>query len=288
MVWALEKWQHYLEPKLFKIVTDHSALQWVLSSTKTTSRLIRWALRLQKFDLTVEYQKGKLNVVHDALSRIPTCSECNLYSSKKDADALPMTLPLVWEEQNKDPILENIFKTLAENNDTSEQNYVILEDKLYFRKRMTNNQCHYRLYIPQSLVQTMLRAYHNSPLSCHLGIFKTYKRLQEVAFWPWMWRDVKEFVKCCLKCQTLKADNRKPAGKLQKTKVTKPNSMLGMDLMGPLPRSPERNEYLLVFVDYYTRWVELFPIKSSKFSGHRSYPQKRNFHKMGCSRFYPV
>ena len=30
------------------------------------------------------------------------------------------------------------------------------------------------------------------------------------------------------------ADDRKPAGKLQKTKVTKPNSMLGIDLMGPL------------------------------------------------------
>ena len=164
VVWALEKWQHYLEPKLFTIVTDHSALQWVLSSTKTTSRLIRWALRLQKFDFTVQYRKGKLNVVPDALARIPTCSECNLYSSKKDADALPMTLQLVWEEQHKEPKLENIFKTLAENDHTSEQNYIILEDKLYFRKQMTDNQCHYPLYILQSLVQTMLRAYHNSPL----------------------------------------------------------------------------------------------------------------------------
>ncbi len=48
--WALERWQHYLEHRLFTIVTDHSALQWVMSSTKTTSRLIRRDLRLQKFD----------------------------------------------------------------------------------------------------------------------------------------------------------------------------------------------------------------------------------------------
>lgn len=55
IIWAFERWQHYLEPRLF---IDHSALKWVMSSTKTTSRLIRWALRLQRFDLIVEYRDG--------------------------------------------------------------------------------------------------------------------------------------------------------------------------------------------------------------------------------------
>ncbi len=31
-----------------------------------------------------------------------------------------------------------------------------------------------------------------------------------------------------------------------------------MDLMGPFPRSSKGNVYLLFFVDYYTRWVELY------------------------------
>lgn len=35
IIWALERWQHYLEPKLFTVITDLFALKWVLSSTKT-------------------------------------------------------------------------------------------------------------------------------------------------------------------------------------------------------------------------------------------------------------
>lgn len=44
-----------------------------------------------------------------------------------------------------------------------------------------------------------------TPLSGHVGIFKTYKRLYEVAYWPGMWTDLKTFIQHCAVCQ-------KPAG----------------------------------------------------------------------------
>lgn len=64
-------------------------------------------------------------------------------------------------------------------------------------------------------------------------------------------------------CQVYKPENRKLAGKLQQTVVHHPLEMLGMDLMGPFPRSSNQNVYLLVFVDYYTRWVELYPLRTA-------------------------
>uniref|UniRef100_A0A3P9JM97 Integrase catalytic domain-containing protein n=1 Tax=Oryzias latipes TaxID=8090 RepID=A0A3P9JM97_ORYLA len=40
--------------------------------------------------------------------------------------------------------------------------------------------------------------------------------------------------------------------------------MLGIDIMGPFPRSKKSNTVLVVVVDYYTKWVEMFPLKDAK------------------------
>lgn len=263
VVWALERWQHYLEPKLFTVVTDHSALQWVMSSTKTTSRLIRWVLRLQKFDFVVEYRKGRLNVAPDALSRINIQPGCSVYASRTKESDLPISAAALWEEQHKDPDVIRIFQTMAGHDDLLKDQYKVIEDKLYHTTQLKSGQCHYRIYMSNSLISTVLQHYHANPLSGHMGIYKTYQRLHDVAFWPGMWADVKNYVKRCVKCQTIKNENRKPAGKIQQISTSHPNEMLGVDIMGPMPRSTQQNEYLLVFVDYFTRWVELFPMRKA-------------------------
>lgn len=263
VIWALERWQHYLEPKLFTVVTDHSALQWVMSSTKTTSRLIRWVLRLQKFDFVIEYRKGRLNVAPDALSRIHPQPGCSLYVRQTEKSDLPITAAAIWEEQHKDPVIIKLFQTLA-GDDQLKNQYEVIEDKLYHTTQLKSGQRHYRVYLPNSLISAVLHHYHSNPLSGHMGIYKTYQRLHDIAFWPGMWTDVKNHVKRCVKCQTLKGENRKPAGKIQQVSTSHPNEMLGVDIMGPMPRSTHQNEYLLVFVDYFTRWVELFPMRNAR------------------------
>lgn len=97
-----------------------------------------------------------------------------------------------------------------------------------------------------------------------------------------MWTDVNNYVKCCTKCQKHKYENRKPAGKLQPITTTRPNEMLGVDIMGPLPSSsPHRHEYLLVCVDYFTRWVELFPMRKANAETIASILRKEVFTRWG-------
>lgn len=68
IVFALKQFHHYLLGRPFKLVTDHTALQW-LSGQKMEGIICRWALAMQEYSFSIEYRKGSLNSNADALSR---------------------------------------------------------------------------------------------------------------------------------------------------------------------------------------------------------------------------
>ncbi len=271
VVWALEKWRYYLEGRKFTVVTDHSSLIWVFKTQKPSTRLIRWALRLQEFSFTVEYRKGKYNIVPDALSRapvvvadspFPTCAAVQP-AKRETSEDLQISDEDIWKAQKNDAEVQKLYDSILESTnqpETSDTKFTILEDKVYRIVQLPHKTlC--QVYIPLPLREQLLQLFHDHPLAGHLGRYKTYKRLQALVYWPKMSLDVKNYIQCCQTCQMQKPENRKRPGKLQQTTVTQSWQMLGVDLMGPFPRSSSGNVHLLVFVDYYSRWVELFPLR---------------------------
>ena len=69
MVCALKEWRHYLHGRPFTVLTDHHSLQHLQTQPHLSRRQVRWSEFLSEFDFTIKYQKGKDNVVADALSR---------------------------------------------------------------------------------------------------------------------------------------------------------------------------------------------------------------------------
>eukprot|EP00884_Botryococcus_braunii_P007052 jgi/Botrbrau1/16348/Bobra.178_1s0001.1 len=69
LVWAIEKFRHFLDGRHFIVYTDHAALQWLNTERHANSKLERWALRLQEYTFTVIHKKGEENLVADCLSR---------------------------------------------------------------------------------------------------------------------------------------------------------------------------------------------------------------------------
>jgi hypothetical protein len=70
MVYALQKYGHYLLGKHFNIFTDHSALKYLVNKLVLGGRICRWLLLFQEFDFEVIVKPGKLNARPDHLSRV--------------------------------------------------------------------------------------------------------------------------------------------------------------------------------------------------------------------------
>jgi hypothetical protein len=70
IVFALDKFRSYLLGSKVIIYSDHVALKYLFSKKDTKSRLIRWILLLQEFNIEIRDKKGSENVVADHISRI--------------------------------------------------------------------------------------------------------------------------------------------------------------------------------------------------------------------------
>ncbi|CAG2217472.1 unnamed protein product [Mytilus edulis] len=74
-------------------------------------------------------------------------------------------------------------------------------------------------------------------------------------------KDVEQWCKCCNICAPRKPPSKKPKAPLQQYNVGAPFERIGIDILGPLPKSTRGNKFLLVIGDYFTKWMEAIPIQ---------------------------
>jgi transposase InsO family protein len=126
----------------------------------------------------------------------------------------------------------------------------------------TNQQL--RFVVPKSKVRDLLSLAHDHPTAAHLGRRKTLFRLASRFTWSHMRRDVIAYVRACPLCQQYKPSTLPSGGLMKPILVHEPWNTVGIDLTGPLPKTRQGNLYILVVIDYFTKWVELFPLPNTK------------------------
>ena len=120
----------------------------------------------------------------------------------------------------------------------------------------------HQIVVPSSYRPHILS--HDTPMSGHLGINKTYQRILEHFYWPNLRKDVVEFCRSCHTCQVVGKPNQTlPKAPLQPIPAfEEPFSSVIIDCVGPLPKSKSGNQYLLTVMCASTRFPEAIPLRN--------------------------
>nr|GEZ06371.1 reverse transcriptase domain-containing protein [Tanacetum cinerariifolium] len=231
VVYAFEEFRSYLIMNKSIVHTDHSTLKYLFAKKDAKARLLRWVLLLQEFDFKVLDTKGEENLAADHLSRLE-----NLYENVLDPKEINETFPLetlsmvIFRDDSSTPRFADFANYHAGNfivkGMTSQQKNKFFKDvKHYFWddpflfKICADQVIRWCVHDKEAL--DILVACHNGPMGGHHGANLTAKKIFDAGFfWPTIYKDAHEFVKNC-----------------------------------PFPSS-RGNKYILVVVDYLSKWVE--------------------------------
>ena len=75
-----------------------------------------------------------------------------------------------------------------------------------------------------------------------------------------MQREAQEYVKKCDQCQRFAPNIHQPRRVLNPLSSPWPFAQWGLDIVSPFPKAAENKRYLLVGMDYFTKWVEAEPL----------------------------
>ncbi|GJT85929.1 reverse transcriptase domain-containing protein, partial [Tanacetum coccineum] len=102
----------------------------------------------------------------------------------------------------------------------------------------------------------ILTACHSGPTGGHYGANYTAKKVFDSGFyWPTIYKDAHELVKNYDSCQRQGKISQRDEMPQNSIQVCKIFDVWGIDFMGPFPSS-RGNKYILVAVDYLSKWVE--------------------------------
>ncbi|CAH8585581.1 unnamed protein product, partial [Dicrocoelium dendriticum] len=277
LVFFIKQNRHYLLGRKFLVRTDHQSLRWLQNFRDPEGQIARWQEQLQEYDFECRHRPGALHANADALSRLPTrahgdCPSCstqhvalvNLQSSEYGR----------WQEaQAADPDVSPIYdkRLLGSDKPTAKEmegkSYEArclwaMWDKLSIEEGVLvfdfGPNYIRRIVVPRSLVSEVLSKLHEQ--LGHAGINKLEAAARQRFWWPHQRRDVTNFCQTCETCATFKNPTITRRAPLQPMNAGYPNEIVGVDLVGPLPETSRGHRYILVMVDYFTKWCEAVPI----------------------------
>lgn len=272
-VWAVEYFSYYLLGRHFTLRTDAKGVAFILNrsredSKRALTRADGWALRLSPYSYTVEYVEGKFNIA-DPSSRLYTGSDDPFNEAQSPWEIARieavatgfLTEEVIRNATADDVTLPQVMEALESGKWTRQlHRYESVAKDLYVKNGMLVKQgC---VVIPEALRKKTLEIAHKG----HPMTAKLKSILRERVWWPGMPKDAEEWVKSCEACAT----NGRPEKAIPMERIFAPKTVwetVALDFNGPYARFG--GIYILVLVEYRSRFVIARPVRSTSFENTR-------------------
>ncbi|GJX60221.1 reverse transcriptase domain-containing protein [Tanacetum coccineum] len=107
----------------------------------------------------------------------------------------------------------------------------------------------------------VLREIHEGSCSMHAGTRSVVAKALRIGYyWPTMHKDVRSLIRACQDCQVHKPVLTNLQQKLTPITSLWPFYKWGIDIAGPFLEGPGKVKFLIVVIDYFTKWIEAKPL----------------------------
>lgn len=297
VVKAVKHFHKYLYGQRFVLRTDHASLRWLFQFKNPEGQVARWLQQLQEYDFEIRHRKGEQHKNADTLSRRPCCEDCH-HCRRQELKNPPVAsgckrtvlrgpenwrVDVIAEEQNEDPnigFIYNLKKADASRPVWSDLSGKSPEVKAYWAqwdslvmkdgllKRVWESpdgrESTFLTVLPKKRVPEVLEAVHNGIGGGHFGVNKTLEKAKERFYWVNSRQDVEEWCRQCKDCASTKGPKTRTRGRMMQYLVGTPFERIAIDIAGPFPKSKAGNRYILVAMDYFSKWPEVYAIPNQE------------------------
>ena len=116
----------------------------------------------------------------------------------------------------------------------------------------------YILCIHPEVSELLLEELHEGIWGSHTGGRSiAHRAITQGYWWPNMQKESLEYTKKCDQCQKFAPNTNQLGGFLNPLSSPWPFVQWSLDIVGQFPKAAGNKKYLLVDIDYFTKWVEV-------------------------------
>lgn len=167
-------------------------------------------------DFLSRHFEKKEEVQEDVLNNVNTVNKCK-YKRKEVNKTLknngnifvsnikdfPLTFSDFKNHQNEDEEVNKIIQSV--NNHSNSEKFSLNKGVLMHQ---TSENSAKKIYLPKKLFDMVFKYFHNALSGCHLGMYKTIKKITEYFYMPNISEEVKSRIKSCELCSKGKQAQR--------------------------------------------------------------------------------